>query len=84
MYEAELERRGGDRHHAERFNPPVNLPLIDAAFWPKRIVLVCPDRKLGGFLTGTLRFSRRYASRLMLRGYQDATMALRANGLSRD
>jgi hypothetical protein len=81
LYFRELERRGGDRRHVEPFEPPVNLPLVDPEFWPRQITLICPDNKLGGFLTGTLRFSRRYAKRLMQRGYEDATKALQASGL---
>lgn len=83
LYFAELEQRGGDRRHAEPFEPPVNLPLIQPQFWPERLILICPDRPLGGFLTGTMRFSRRYANRLILRGYLDANTALEAAGLSR-
>ena len=80
LYFDELSRRGGDPLHAEPFNPPVNLPLAEPASWPARVVLICPDKPLGSFLTGTMRFSGRYARRLLQQGYLDATRVINGRG----
>ena len=82
LYVAELARRGGDPQHASTFNPPVNLPLSDPDRWPARVVLMCPDKPVGSFLTGTIRFTGSYARRLLKEGYDDATRAIERSGLT--
>jgi hypothetical protein len=82
LYLAELARRGGDPRHASTFDPPVNLPLSEPDRWPSRLVLVCPDKPVGSFLTGTIRFTGRYARRLLKEGYEDATRAFERSGLT--
>lgn len=76
LYYEELERRGGDPDHAPRYDPPVNLPLAEPADWPSRTLVIAPDKRLGSFLTGTMRFTRRYTNRLVERGIADATRAI--------
>ena len=82
LYLAELARRGGDPRHASTFNPPVNLPLSEPDRWPSRVVLMCPDKQVGSFLTGTMRFTGRYARRLLKEGYDDAIRAIERSGLT--
>jgi hypothetical protein len=82
LYLAELARRGGDPRHASEFDPPVNLPLSELSRWPSRVVLICPDKPLGSFLTGTMRFTGRYARRLLKEGYVDATRVIEKSGLT--
>ena len=82
LYVAELARRGGDPQHASTFNPPVNLPLSEPDRWPSRVVLMCPDKPVGSFLTGTIRFTGSHARRLLKEGYDDATRAIERSGLT--
>jgi hypothetical protein len=81
FYFAELRRRGWDRQHAEPFDPPVNLPLIEPVQWPAQVVLICPDKELGSFLSGTIRFSGRYARRLLQQGYADTNRVIKERRL---
>jgi hypothetical protein len=82
LYLAELARRGGDPRHPSTFDPPVNLPLSEPDRWPSRVVLMCPDKPVGSFLTGTIRFTGAYARRLLKEGYDDAIRAIERSDLT--
>jgi predicted acylesterase/phospholipase RssA len=63
---------GGDKYPYEKRNKvPTVLPYRYPCSLPS-VVLFYPKKSLGGFLDGTLRFDRDYASRLVDRGYEDA------------
>jgi predicted acylesterase/phospholipase RssA len=82
LYYEELNRRGADADHAPQYDPPVNLPLAEPTRWPSRTLVIAPDRRLGSFLTGTMRFTRRYANRLVEQGIADASRAIETTGFA--
>lgn len=53
-------------------DPPVAVPYEQPTKWPNRIVTLSPSEHLGGFLDGTLNFTREYAQRLIELGERDA------------
>jgi predicted acylesterase/phospholipase RssA len=57
-------------------DPPKHIPLREFPRRGLRITVIAPERRLGGFWTGTLSFRPRYARRLIERGYRDARKAL--------
>jgi predicted acylesterase/phospholipase RssA len=63
---------GGDEYpYRKRNKIPTVLPFQYPGSLP-RVVLFYPKKSLGGFLDGTLRFERDYASGLVDQGYKDA------------
>jgi hypothetical protein len=63
---------GGDQcPYRKRNKVPTVLPFQYPGSLPT-VVLFYPKKSLGGFLDGTLRFERGYASRLVDQGYKDA------------
>lgn len=54
----------------DRNDPPTVLPLRDVPDWPM-IEVVAPRDGLGGFLNGTMNFTRAYGLRLVAMGEED-------------
>jgi hypothetical protein len=72
---------GGDEYPYEKRNKvPTVLPYRYPRSLPS-VVLFYPKKSLGGFLDGTLRFERCYASRLVDQGYKDALEIISAENM---
>lgn len=75
-YFTECDRRGRPRWLLPGFQPPKVVPLREPEAFPQKVIVIAPSRSFGGFIRGTLNFSRRKAERLSRLGYQDALLAL--------
>ena len=76
MYQAEMVKRRISKNVDDKISPPVNVPYVNPENWPRNIVVISPQKKLGGFLRGTMNFNSSYAKRIMKQGYNDAKIIL--------
>ena len=69
-----------------RNDPPVVVPLRDPQFWPEsrtiNLVVISPDKPLGGLLRGTMNFSRTRAMENIRLGREAAGAELKKGRLS--
>lgn len=52
--------------------PDDNINLRDPDTWPSKIIIICPERPLGNFLTATLNFSKSTSLKHINDGYHKA------------
>jgi hypothetical protein len=75
-YFAECDRQGKRFWLLPRFRPPKVVPFREPEGFPQKVIIIAPSRPFGGFIQGTLNFSRRKAEKLSMLGYGDALQAL--------
>jgi hypothetical protein len=72
---------GGFQKPYRYSNPPATIPFRDFTHLMPRLWYVSPNKKLGGLFSGTLNFSKKYATELIEIGYQDGIRFLNTTGI---